>query len=128
MVRRVPSVRVLAALLASIAACGPLLSTEHLATVRHVTCEHGESVELVAPGGGEHQRHAGDCIREVSAASDHGHEHCLIAACRHAGTAPALDACPAVGVETLALAALPAATASPQIALLLQAPKNSPPV
>jgi hypothetical protein len=125
MLRRLKRIRCAAALLAALIALGPLLSAAHLALVQHVTCDHGETIEIVFADGEQHQ-HAGTCIRESSAASEHEHDHCAVAGHQHA-RAVAPDRSVEGAARVRQLVALPDATAPPQIALLSQAPKSSPP-
>jgi hypothetical protein len=104
----------------------PLLSTAHLIAVRHATCDHGETIEIEEIDGEAH-RHAAPCIRGSTAAREHGHAHCSIAAHRHAR----LDEKPhavAISPAALRLARAPAAPpAWRQIPILQLAPKSSPP-
>jgi hypothetical protein len=120
--------------LAVIALVGQLASFAHLVLVRHVTCaEHGELVELgrdrpmVATVS---RRHVPMAVADASSAGGHGHDHCLIAPMRRdrlaIGTPASLDSTHIEAYGTIGYAG-DDGLASP-IALILLAPKNSPPL
>jgi len=126
--------RMVASILATVALVGQLTSFAHLVLVRHVTCaEHGELVEL------GHERTTAKSARQgqpsavVSAVSDsdgHGHDHCLIAPMRRdrvaAGTPASFDSAHIDAYGTIGVVV--ADEIAPPIALILLAPKNSPPL
>jgi hypothetical protein len=120
--------------LAVVALAGQLSSFAHLVLVRHVTCaEHGEMVEvgneqdLVATTANEE---APAAVAATSPADAHGHDHCLIVPMRreHAalGTAGSFDSAHLDAYGTIGHGG--DSLISPPIALILLAPKNSPPV
>ncbi len=122
--------RGLAACLVVVTLTAQLLSLAHVATVSHVTCaEHGESVELSGVSEGESHHHAGTCLRQAEAASDH-HDHCVIASFRRerSTSAPSLHTGLELTPPAYALSfARIASAAAPPIALIRLAPKLPPP-
>ncbi len=135
-VRTLPRNRVsrgFAAALAVVALAGQLSSFAHLVLVRHVTCaEHGDMIEVgrervIAAAATE--RAAEDSVAAASPAESHGHEHCLVAPMRRdrlASRAGAvLDSSHIDAYGTIGVAR--SETIAPAIAVLVLAPKNSPP-
>jgi len=126
--------RVVASVLATLALAGQVTSFAHLVLVRHVTCaEHGELVEV----GRDHasakpteQRHATNVVTAASTADVHGHDHCLIAPMRRdriaAGAPASFDSIHIDAYRTIGVIA--ADEIAPPIAVILLAPKNSPPL
>jgi hypothetical protein len=107
---------------------GPMLL--HLLLVRHVTCEHGELVELAPPQADPAvTRESGPLPDRLDAADAGGsdHAHCDILAVRHRPG----DVAPGVGAPSL-LCVAPRASLSGRgesrpVPLLALAPKSSPP-
>jgi len=128
--RRRP-LRVLLIALGLLIAQGPILL--HLLLVQHVTCEHGELVEVRRPR--VSSRHAGHRIAKRSdaptltegTADRPGHDHCDVVAMRHRipDVAPPVAAASLVWVE---LATIDGARAEQRaVPILSLAPKGSPP-
>jgi hypothetical protein len=124
--------RVLALSLAAVVLGGQFAGFAHLAFVEHVTCvEHGELVEVgrTAPRVrrlADFQTRISDAGRKTSQA---GHEHCVVPMHRRDSASEETRFNFAWTVPPLRSATL-TVTASPRgppIALLLLAPKNSPP-
>jgi hypothetical protein len=132
MLSRHRALRQFAAVLAAVALVGQVASFAHLVLVRHVTCaEHGELIEV------GHERTivatvAHKNVAAVNATSPrevHGHDHCLLAPLRRdraaLGAPTSLDALHVDAYGTIGHVAnreIP-----PPIAVLLLAPKSSPP-
>ena len=127
--------RLLATALAFVAIVGQLSSFAHLGLVRHVTCaEHGELIEV-----GHNQPRAAmapaaeqaTAVLTASSSSDtHGHDHCLLAPMRRdramLGTPTVLDSTHVGAYGTIGR--FPVSEVPPAIAVILLAPKNSPPI
>jgi hypothetical protein len=126
--------RVVASILATVALAGQVTSFVHLVLVRHVTCaEHGELVEV----GKEHaiaksarQAAPANVVTSESPADAHGHDHCLLAPMRRdriaAGSPGSFDSLHVDAYGTIGVVA--ADEVAPPIAVILLAPKNSPPL
>jgi hypothetical protein len=133
-VRKHTAMRVVASFLATVALAGQVTSFAHLVLVRHVTCaEHGELVEL----GKEHAipkapppKRPSSFVSAESTADGHGHDHCLIAPMRRdrivAGAPSSLDSFHVDAYGTVGVVAVD--EVAPPIAVILLAPKNSPPL
>ncbi|MGZ6235496.1 MAG: hypothetical protein ACXVGO_14805 [Mycobacterium sp.] len=133
--RRNSATRGFAAALAVVALAGQLSSFAHLVLVRHVTCaEHGDMIEvgheraLVATAA---RRHApATVVGNASEADSHGHEHCLIAPMRRdrlaVGTPISFDSAHIDAYGTIGRVG--ADEIAPPIAIVVLAPKNSPPL
>ena len=125
--------RIVASVLATIALAGQVTSFAHLVLVRHVRCaEHGELVEIGkarAATKATRRNAPTNFVSAESTADGHGHEHCLIAPMRRdriAAGAPAwLDSLHVDAFSTVGVVAED--EVAPPIALILLAPKNSPP-
>ncbi|MDB4966915.1 MAG: hypothetical protein JWN44_2604 [Myxococcales bacterium] len=126
--------RGIAALLAVVAVAGQISSFAHLVLVRHVTCaEHGDLVEvghertLVAASS---RRQAPTAIATATLDEIHRHEHCLIAPMRRdrlaAGTAASRDSAHIDAYGTIGVVVDGGVV--PPIAIIILAPKNSPPL
>jgi hypothetical protein len=123
-----------ASVLATVALVGQVTSFAHLVLVRHVRCaEHGELVELgkvnaAAPAATSRQRSS--TIAADGSDDGHGHDHCLIAPMRRdraaLGTPASFDSVHVDAYGTIGVAV--ASEIPPPIALIILAPKNSPPV
>jgi hypothetical protein len=126
--------RVMASFLATLALAGQVTSFAHLVLVRHVTCaEHGELVEIGKEGAipkAPPPKRTTSFAGADSTADGHGHDHCLIAPMRRdriAARAPGsldsfhIDAYGTIGV-------IAEDEVAPPIAVILLAPKNSPPL
>jgi len=113
-----------------------LLTLGHLAIVQHTICaEHGEVIHSGSP----HEARALPAPDEGAASGpalggeappvEHAHDHCLARANARERFAllPALDLMPGSLVATATPPALSAVSVAPAIAVLLLAPKNSPP-
>jgi hypothetical protein len=135
LVRKHSVMRVVASVLATVALAGQVTSFAHLVLVRHVTCaEHGELVEVgkthvvARPAHGPSQPI--DAFVAAAAADEHGHEHCLIAPMRRdriaAGAPESFDSAHIDAYGTVGV--IVADEVTPPIAVILLAPKNSPPV
>ena len=122
-----------AAALAVVALAGQLSSFAHLVLVRHVTCaEHGDLIEV----GRERaitttvSRQAVTAVGAASAEETHGHEHCLIAPMRRdrlaLGSGAVHDSAHIDAYGTIGVAR--AQAIAPAIAVIVLAPKNSPPL
>jgi hypothetical protein len=127
------SLRCLAGALATLALVGQLASFAHLVLVRHVTCaEHGELIEV------GHERalavataHADSPgIATAATGQAHGHDHCLLAPMRRdrvaLGAPHALDCAHVDAFGTIGRVG--ARLIPPPIAVILLAPKSSPPL
>jgi uncharacterized Zn-binding protein involved in type VI secretion len=121
-------------MLAVVALVGQLASFAHLVLVRHVTCaEHGELVEIgrdhSTPAVRSH-RLAVATVGDASATETHGHEHCLLAPMRRdrlvAGAPVAFDVARLDAHRTIDPERDVAVFQS--VAVIVFAPKNSPPV
>jgi hypothetical protein len=126
------ALRHFAGALATLALVGQLASFAHLVLVRHVTCaEHGELIEV----GREHAvavvtpHAAGAGIASAATGETHGHDHCLLAPMRRdrvaLGAPNALD-CEHVDAYGT-IGRVVARQVPPPIAVILLAPKSSPP-
>ena len=125
--------RLFAATLATLALASQLASFAHVVLLRHVTCtEHGELIEV-----GREQaivatptRETTQAVSASSSAGAHGHDHCLIVATRRhrflVGVVASLDSMHVDAHGTIAR--LSHDEAPPPIAVLLLAPKSSPPL
>lgn len=104
----------------------------HVARVAHVSCEHGDLIEIESPSSAAFfttVEHA--TVRESwRAEANHEHDHCLVSAVQR-------DRAATVGPESAAVTTVHSATAPMlsvselpvrTIAVLLLAPKNSPPL
>jgi hypothetical protein len=120
-----------AVVLAALALLGQLAGFAHLGAVDHVTCEHGELVDLdrhATPAVAAHHDHE-SAFHADSAAQGREHEHCFVSAMRreraavaaHA-TAPRLLTC-----DRPRAASAPRCDVAAPIPLLALAPKSSPP-
>lgn len=126
---RVLALGVLTAVVAWLGAVALLAGTLHFALISHDICaDHGELVHRASASGGEHPHDRGP----VAAPSSDGeeHDHCPLAGRRHDQLAVAEAA--AVRVAEGPVALVPAVTkrgpvAPSRAALLLAAPKQSPP-
>lgn len=131
MAARTRATRALALLLVGFAFVGPLASVAHLALVEHVACEHGELVHVArrlaprAPSVAASR--ATPAIAGASAADSHGHDHCLVAPTRRTGFFVHARRALAVCLARARLAHRRAAILAPPIAILILAPKHSPP-
>ncbi|HEX3867107.1 MAG TPA: hypothetical protein VHV78_10150 [Gemmatimonadaceae bacterium] len=122
-----------AAILAVVALAGQLASFAHLVLVRHVTCaEHGELVEIgrdQSTVAVRSQRPAASTVGDASQTETHGHEHCLLAPMRRdrlaASATAAFDVARFDTDPTISRA--PDVAVSPAVAVIVFAPKNSPP-
>ncbi len=115
--------------LALLGLLGHVSALAHLALVRHVRCEHGDLVEVA---GAETLRY-GVATPEIGRSSvpdsSSGHQHCTIAPLpreRTLPTAPVVSAS-ALDSPVISVACDCQPPLAPPIALLLLAPKNSPP-
>ena len=119
--------------MAAVVVVGQLASIAHLVLVRHVTCaEHGELIEL----GHDRVTNAMSASRRTttvansSSAETHGHEHCLVASTRRERISlrlqPIADSLRVDAYGTVGLGR--DVDIAPPIALILIAPKNSPPL
>jgi hypothetical protein len=122
-----------AAALAIFALAGQVASFAHLVLVRHVTCaEHGEMIEVghghAAVATAPHRR-AVTAVSEAAGAEAHGHEHCLLTPMRRdrlaAGAPVAFDSVHIDAYGTIGVVGTD--EVAPPIALIVLAPKNSPP-
>lgn len=125
--------RTTAALAAGLLLVAQLASLAHLAAVPHARCaEHDELVELDGAVGPVAAREvsAGSSLAAAAPSSTvHGHEHCLFGpqqraralgeGCFATSIAPANSGPPAAASDS--------GHTAPQVALLLLAPKSSPP-
>lgn len=109
-----------------------VVSFAHLAYVNHVTCaEHGELVEVGRSVGSATAGTDSSAVRPSAAAEEsHGHDHCVIALARRdrAFADSTTRSFVAIPLETPLEAARAPEAAPPAIAVILIAPKNSPPV
>ena len=120
--------------MAVIALAGQLSGFAHLVLVRHVTCaEHGDMIEVGrnrAIAAKAVHRQAPVTFADASSEESHGHEHCLIAPMRRdriaAGAPASLDQLHVDAYCTIGRIAND--EASPPIAIIVLAPKNSPPL
>jgi hypothetical protein len=128
-----PTSACLAGLIASLLIVGQLAGAAHLVLVHHEVCPIDG--ELVHAGGGQHSaahRAVGvaPAVFPSEAAEDHhGHEHCILASHRRSATLRnarvTSHAPPRVVLTSSALERAPRPSGA---ALLLVAPKQSPPV
>lgn len=127
--------RAVASVLATVALAGQISSFAHLVLVRHVRCaEHGELVELGRARGiarpVQRERQPNNAFTTEASATEHGHEHCLIAPMRRdrlaAGAPQSFDSAHIDAYGTVGV--LVADEIAPPIAVIFLAPKNSPPV
>lgn len=121
--------RIAAALTALAFALSTLIGLVHEATTRHVQCaEHGEQIHSDASPLA--RRVPANSLQQQTGATEHGHEHCLLAAAhrseRLAPSAPAL-ASPTVDHATPLAAAQPDHALAPPRHVYRTAPKTSPP-
>lgn len=125
-----PATKVLAVLLACLAFIGPLASFAHLALVQHLACEHGEFVDV----GRRDVRLAGDAERrssttlEPSGTDPHGHSHCLLVPTSRSVLAVHRQRGLATSLIQAQLGYQLTSVFAPPIAVLMLAPKNSPPL
>ncbi len=122
--------RLFAGALALALALGQVAAAAHFALVRHATClDHGLAVHVGAESGhAHHPKTSSPAWVEGDDSSDHGHEHCAVAAVRR-------DAPAEVGAPRSAtlcargpLAAMPERAGAPgSDAVWRLAPKQSPP-
>jgi hypothetical protein len=109
-----------------------LVGFAHLAYVSHVTCaEHGELIEVRSSSGGMAAIAGAPAVRQSAAAEEgHGHDHCIIALARRDRAFTESSALPFGAVPLQAPLALPLVERiePPAVAVILIAPKNSPPV
>lgn len=133
--RAARSSRVLAALTALVFAASSLAGMAHEAATRHVHCaEHGELVDAASPAPvvlPAVEDSDGPALRDSAPiATLHGHEHCALTSSTRVSRVDLRP--PSVAPIALAIAelpdALPARPAHAGDALLLDAPKTSPPV
>jgi len=113
--------------LALLCLLGQLWTVVHLSVVQHVTCEHGELIEL-SPGTGTQASDESISAQAFGAEPSDCHDHCLLNASRRDG--PLVSRATAL-VTRLVLALPDLATRAaplPSIPLILAAPKASPPV
>lgn len=126
---RVFALGVLTALVAWLGVLAHLAGTLHFALISHEICaDHGELVHRASAAAGEH-RHARGPVATPSSDGDE-HDHCPVAGRRHdhvaVGEAPAVHV--AQGPVALAPAGAEGTRVAPsRAALLLTAPKQSPP-
>jgi hypothetical protein len=113
-----------------------LLTLGHLLIVRHTVCpEHGEALHSSAHSETQalpptHEDATSDAALDSGAApADHAHDHCLAQANTRERFAllPALDSMPVPLLLAATLPSLSAVGVAPAMAVLLLAPKNSPP-
>lgn len=121
--------RITAALTALAFALSTLIGLVHEATTRHVQCaEHGEQIHSDASPLA--RRVPANSLQQQTGATQHGHEHCLLAAAqrteRLAPSAPVL-ASVATGHATIIAAAPPSEALAPPRHVYRTAPKTSPP-
>jgi hypothetical protein len=123
------------AVLAFVALVGQLLGSAHLAFTPHATCaEHGELVELRSTAGSATPGNYATSTKGPSASRDdssvaHGHDHCpctLLQRERLLFSPRAQCSCATTQATVAIFAGIDSPTRS--IALILLAPKNSPPV
>ena len=131
---RLPLARIacVTALLLPIGAA-PLLGMLHLASVRHAMClEHGELIEVAQSNQAESAESTPGWTADAtrSDADLHGHHHCEVVPQRlnpngdgKSAASPAIDSSSAIAIGGPAVGTMP-----PAIAILLLAPKASPPV
>lgn len=121
-------------MLTVVALAGQVSSFAHLALVRHVTCaEHGDLIEvgreraIVATAA---PRQAPAAFSAAAKSDAHGHEHCLIAPMRRdrlaGGTPASFDSAHIDGYGTIGVVG--DHEGAPPIAIIVLAPKNSPPL
>jgi hypothetical protein len=126
--------RIVASILATVALAGQVTSFAHLVLVRHVTCaEHGEFVEVGKQHAAAKTPRPAPPTAVIAVempAGEHGHDHCLLAPMRRdrvvAGTPGSFDSLHVDAYGTIGVVA--AGEVAPPIALVLLAPKNSPPL
>ena len=113
-----------------------VLSLSHLLVVRHTICpEHGEAIHSESPSdaqalGSSHEGAAADPTLGAGApTAEHAHDHCLALANPRERFAswPAPDVMPGPHLVAATLPSLGTVDAAPAVAVLLLAPKNSPP-
>jgi len=127
------SPRGLARVLALAAALLHLGATLHSAHTRHVTCEHGEQVDVETSQSDDSFPHQGREERNWGAASSgatgHGHEHCFLTSFRRSPS-PGIGASEVAPCRTGVFAISSAPCDEPRITgvpLYRLAPKCSPP-
>jgi hypothetical protein len=113
-----------------------LLALGHLLVVRHTICpEHGEAIHSESPSdaqtlGSSHEGAAADSTLGAGApTAEHAHGHCLALANTRERFVPlpAPDVMPGPLLVAATLPSLAIVDAAPAVAVLLLAPKNSPP-
>ncbi len=113
-----------------------LATLGHLSIVRHTICrEHGEAIHSGSPGGAQalrptHQVAPADpALAGGGQPAAHSHDHCLAQAKTRERFAllPALDSMPGPVLAAATLPSLSAVGTAPAVAVLLLAPKTSPP-
>ena len=113
-----------------------LVALGHLLVVRHTICpEHGEAIHSESPSdaqtlGSSHEGAAADStLGTGTPPAEHAHDHCLALANPRERFAlwPAPDVMPGPLLVAATLPSLATASVAPAVALLLLAPKNSPP-
>jgi hypothetical protein len=111
-----------------------LLALGHLLIVRHTICpEHGEATHSGSPDEAQALRPTHvpghTTLDRVAEAAQHSHDHCLARANTRERFAwlPAVDSRPVPLLVTATLPSLTAVDRAPAVAVLLLAPKNSPP-
>lgn len=122
--------RWLGAIAAAIALLGQLTTTLHMAVVEHATCpEHGETVHVVRRNADRGPSSMALGAAHVKAASDESaHEHCAVGLQqRHRLSVSPAQEDRAPQPSALRARAIAGLTRPPAIALLVLAPKNSPP-
>lgn len=113
-----------------------LFTLGHLLIVRHTIChEHGEAVHSGTPSEAPalhliHESATGEpALGSGAAAAEHAHEHCLAQANTRERFAwlPTADLLPGALPSAKPLPSLATVALPPAVAVLLLAPKNSPP-
>ena len=113
-----------------------LVALGHLLVVRHTICpEHGEAIHSESPSdaqtlGSSHEGAAADRTFGAGATTaEHTHDHCLAMANTRERFVPlpTPDVMPGPLLVAATLPSLATASVAPAVALLLLAPKNSPP-
>lgn len=128
--------RVLVVVVAVLCLSSQLASFTHMLCVRHVTCpEHGELIDVPAVAVGAPHAPAAESIASDSGQAAHAHDHCLVAAIAAQAMAPSSPPTRCEGAAgpvqrtTERVVARPEPVPAPaSIALLLLAPKSSPPL
>ena len=113
-----------------------LLALSHLLVVRHTICpEHGEAIHSESPSdaqtlGSSHEGAAADpTLGPGAPAAEHAHDHCLALANTRERFVPLPfpDVMPGPLSVAATLPSLATVGVAPAVAVLLLAPKNSPP-